>query len=54
MRSAIQKLAQAYRPQELGHDAYLLHERSRSSLPEGVTGGCQGERDLGLIEEMTR
>jgi hypothetical protein len=36
--SAMQKLAKAYQPPELAHDAYRLHQRFRPAIPEGVPG----------------
>src|SRR6516162_8948299 len=33
VRSAMQKLAKAYRPQEIAHDAYSLYERFRPEIP---------------------
>jgi len=51
VRSAMQKLAKAYKPKELAHDAYPLYERFRPSIPEGVRGwGAKGDLDLELIE----
>jgi cupin 2 domain-containing protein len=38
VRSAMQKLAKAYRPQELAHDAYRLYERFRPDIPGGQEG----------------
>ena len=35
VRSAMQKLARAYKPQELAHAAYRGYERFRPSVPEG-------------------
>src|SRR5215831_17822603 len=53
VRSAMQKLARAYKPQELVHDAYRLYERFRPDIPAGKKGwGARGDLDLGLIEEM--
>jgi hypothetical protein len=50
VRSAMQKLAKAYKPPELAHDAYRLYERFRPSVPEGKEGwGVRDELDLGLI-----
>jgi hypothetical protein len=55
VRSAMQKLAKAYKPQELAHDAYPLYECFRPSIPEGVKGwGAKGDLDLGLIEGLAR
>jgi hypothetical protein len=38
IRSAMQKLAKAYRPQELAHDTYRLYERFQPDIPEGKKG----------------
>jgi hypothetical protein len=55
VRSAMQKLAKAYKPQELAHDAYPLYERFRPSIPEGKKGwGAKGDLDLGLIEQLAK
>ena len=32
----MQKLAKAYKPQELAHDAYPLYERFRLDIPAGT------------------
>lgn len=53
VRSAMQKLAKAYKPQQLGHDAYSLYERFRPEIPAGKKGwGAKGDLDLGLIEGL--
>jgi hypothetical protein len=39
VRSAMQKLAKAFRPQELAHEAYPLYERFRPDIPAGKKGG---------------
>ena len=53
VRSAMQKLARAYKPQELAHNGYALYEEFRPAVPEGVKGwGAKGELDLGLIEKL--
>jgi hypothetical protein len=39
VRSAMQKLAKAYRPKELARDAYRLYEQFRPAIPEGVRDG---------------
>jgi hypothetical protein len=50
VRSAMQKLATAYQPQELAHDAYSLDERFRPAIPAGKKGwAAKGDLDLGLI-----
>jgi hypothetical protein len=55
VQSAMKKLAKAYKPQELAHDAYPLYERFRPVIPEGVKGwGAKGDLDLGLIEQMAK
>jgi hypothetical protein len=53
VRSAMQKLAESYKPQELAENAFRLYERFRPAIPEGVKGwGARGELDLGLIERL--
>jgi hypothetical protein len=55
IRSTMSKLAKAYEPSELAHDAYRLYEQFRPSIPEGVRGwGAKGELDLGLIRELAK
>jgi hypothetical protein len=55
VRSAMQKLARAYRPQELPHDAYRLYERFRPEIPAGKNGwGAKGVLDLGLIGRLAK
>jgi hypothetical protein len=51
----MQKLAKAYTPQELAHDAYRLYERFRPAIPAGKKGwGAKGDLDLGLIERLAK
>ena len=51
----MEKLAKAYKPQELAHDAYRLYERFRPAIPAGVKGwGARGDLDLGRIEGMAK
>jgi hypothetical protein len=38
VRSALKKLARAYKPRELAVRAYPLYERFRPAIPEGVRG----------------
>src|SRR5262249_46078063 len=38
VRSAMQRLSRAYRPQELAHNAYRLYERFRPDIPAGKKG----------------
>src|ERR1022692_1520244 len=55
VQSAMQKLAKAYKPSELAHDAYPLYERFRPDIPAGKKGwGAKGDLDLGLIEKLTK
>jgi hypothetical protein len=55
VRSAMQKLAKAYTPQELAHDADRLYERFRPDIPAGKKGwGAKGDLDLGLIEGLAK
>jgi hypothetical protein len=55
VQSAMQKLAKAYKPQQLGHDAYSLHERFRPEIPACKKGwGAKGNLDLGLIGRLAK
>jgi hypothetical protein len=55
VRSAMQGLARAFKPQELARDAYRLYERFRPDIPAGKKGwGAKGELDLGLIGRLAR
>jgi hypothetical protein len=55
VRSAMQKLAKAYKPKELEHDAYSLYERFRPSITEGVKAwGAKGDLDLDLIGQLAK
>jgi hypothetical protein len=55
VRSAMTKLARAFKPKELADQAFGLYERFRPSIPEGVNGwGAKGNLDLGLIEGLAR
>jgi hypothetical protein len=55
VRSAMQKLAKAYTPQQLGHDAFSLYERFRPEIPAGRKGwGAKGDLDLGLLGRLTK
>ena len=55
VRLAMQKLAKAYKPQQLGHDAYSLYDRFRPEIPAGKKGwGAKGDLDLELIEQMAK
>jgi hypothetical protein len=55
VRSAVQKLAKVYRPQELAHGTYRLYERFRPDLPEGKRGwGAKGDLDLVLVGRLAK
>jgi hypothetical protein len=55
VRSAMEKLAKAYKPQELAHAAFSLDEQFRPTVPEGVKGwGAKGDLDLGVIEGLVK
>ena len=55
VRSAMQKLAKAYKLQQLAHDAYRLYERFRPAIPAGKKGwGAKGDLDLGLIGRLAK
>jgi hypothetical protein len=55
VQSALQKLAKAYKPSELAHDAYPLYERFRPGIPAGKKGwGAKGDLDLGLIGRLAK
>jgi hypothetical protein len=55
VRSAMQKLAKADRPQELAHDAYSLYESFRPDIPAGKKGwDAKGNLDLGRIGRLAK
>jgi hypothetical protein len=55
VRSAMKRLANAYKPQELAHDAYGLYERFRPDIPAGKKGWvAKGDLDLGLFGQMAK
>jgi len=55
VRTAMMKLAKAYKPKELADRAFPLYEQFRPAIPEGVKGwGAKGELDLGLIERLAK
>ena len=52
-RTAMKKLARAYRPGELAEVAYPLYERFHPAVPAGQKGwGARGDLDLGRIERL--
>jgi hypothetical protein len=55
VRSAMQKLAEAYKPQDLARKAYPLYERFRPDIPAGKRAwGANGDLDIGLIGRLAR
>jgi hypothetical protein len=55
VRSAMQKLAKAYKPSELAHDAYPLYEQFRPKTPAGKKGwGAKGDLELALIGKLAK
>ena len=54
-RAAMQKLAKAYTPKQLGTQAYSLYEKFRPKIPEGKQGwGVKGELDLEYIHSLAK
>jgi hypothetical protein len=52
-RSALERLAESYQPDELAERSFSLYERFRPQIPAGVKGwGANGILDLGLIERL--
>jgi hypothetical protein len=55
VRSAMQKLARAYKPTQLAGKAYSLYEEFRPAIPSGKRGwGAKGDLDLGRIERLAK
>lgn len=55
VQSALKKLAKAYKPQQLAHDAYSSYECFRPDIPAGKKGlGAKGNFDLGLIDRLAK
>lgn len=53
VEEAMQRLAKAYKPQELADEAYSLYEHFRPDIPSGKKGwGAKGDLDLKLIEKL--
>jgi hypothetical protein len=53
VRSAMTKLARAFRPRELAENAYGLYERFRPDIPGGKKGwGAKGDLDVVLIGRL--
>ena len=55
VQAAMQKLAKAYKPEELAAKAYTLYEQFRPTIPEGTKGwGAKGELDLDRIRTLSK
>jgi hypothetical protein len=55
VRSAMKRLARAYKPKELAGKAFSLYEAFRPAVPAGTRGwGAKGDLDLGLIERLAK
>ena len=55
VQAAMEKLAKAYKPDELAARAYALYEQFRPTIPEGTQGwGAKGELDLNTIRTLAR
>ncbi|MBV9126258.1 MAG: hypothetical protein JO112_23155 [Planctomycetes bacterium] len=54
-RTALERLARAYRPKELAEKAYALYEQFRPEIPGGKKGwGAVGDLDLEGVEKLAR
>jgi hypothetical protein len=54
-RTAMQRLAKAYRPAELAAAGHGLYEQFRPAIPAGVKGwGAKGELDLTAIRRLSK
>src|SRR5687767_1872537 len=54
-RLAMEKLAKAYTPRQLEHEAYSLYEKFRPKIPEGTKGwGAKGDLDLDYIRSLAK
>ena len=55
VRSAMEKLAKAFTPEQLENEAYGLYEKFRPEIPEGTKGwGAKGELDLEYIRSLAK
>jgi len=53
VRTAMEVLARAFKPEELAQQAYSLYERFRPQIPRGKRGwGAKGELDLDMIRSL--
>jgi hypothetical protein len=52
-QKAMETLAKAYTPRQLGREAYGLYEKFRPKIPEGTKGwGAKGDLDLDYIRSL--
>jgi hypothetical protein len=55
VRSAMQRLAKSYKPNELAGQALSLYEQFRPAISAGAKGwGAKGKLDLGLIDGLAQ
>jgi hypothetical protein len=55
VQAAMEKLAKAYRRDQLSAKAYTLYEQFRPTIPEGTKGwGAKGELDLDTIRKLAK
>jgi hypothetical protein len=55
VRSAMEKLAEVYKPKELAEQCYRLYEQFRPAIPSGTKGwGAKGDLDLVLIARLAK
>ena len=55
VQAAMEKLANAYKPDELAARAYTLYEQFRPTIPEGTQGwGAKGELDLDVLRALAK
>jgi hypothetical protein len=55
VQAAMEKLASAYKPEQLAGKAYALYEKFRPEIPEGQKGwGAAGELDLDYIRSLAK
>jgi hypothetical protein len=55
VQAAMEKLANAYKPDQLAGKAYALYEKFRPEIPEGQKGwGAAGELDLDYIRSLAK
>jgi hypothetical protein len=52
-RAAMRDLAKAFRPEQLMKNSFMLYEKFRPAIPEGVTGwGTKGNLDIDRIRSL--